>query len=178
MYKVENYLDIQKYGSNKVFDLITIGQALHWFNEDQIFPFLQQMLRDNGTIAIFAYRKQHFLKTDPLYQPFEDYFQLIKPYFECDTDNNDNNYYKTNFDKYFEKEEVKYFTEESTISLNKLIDFLKSWSAYYNYKKAKNEDPLIRFKEICRGIMNNQNDDENIIRYYNFYFAIILHKKK
>ena len=171
-------MDVEKFGKSKVFDLITIGQALHWFKEDIIFPFLQQVIRDDGTIAIFAYKKQHFKNCDPLYDAFEDYFKLIKPFFECDTDNNDNDYYKFDFKRYFKTEEIKYFTEESTISLNKLIDFLKSWSAYYNYKKAKNDDPLVRFKETCKDILKSDNDDEINIRFYNFYFAIILHKKE
>jgi hypothetical protein len=173
---MDNYLDTKKYGTSNVFDLITIGQALHWFNEEEIFPFVQKSLRENGTVGIFAYKKQHFKVGEPLYLAFEEYFQLIKPYFECDTDNNDNNYYKFNFKKYFQMQEPKFFEEETLISLNKLITFLQSWSAYYNYKKSRNEDPLIKFKENCKSILSREDDDIVDIKYYNFYYVILLQK--
>ena len=176
IYMMDNYVDTEKYGKSKIFDLITFGQALHWFDEEKIFPFLQKLLKDDGIIGIIGYRKQHFLNSDALYQVFENYINLIRPFFECDIDNNDNNYYKFNFKKYFKIEEVKHYTEESTISLNQLLKFMQSWSAYYNYKKEKKEDPLIKFKDECKVILKCEDDEKMNITFYNFYFVIILHK--
>ena len=179
VFDIDSYIDTKKNGTSKIFDFISFGQALHWFEEEKIFPFLQKILKDDGTVGIIGYKKQHFLNSDPLYQVFEEYINLLRPYFECDIDNNDNDYYKFNFKKYFEKREVKHFNEESTISLNQFINFLKSWSGYYNYKKEKNEDPLIKFRAECKEILKSDDDDDEIkINFYNFYFVIILHKLK
>ena len=62
------------------------------------------------------------------------------------------------------------------ISLNKLIEFLQSWSGYYNYKKIKNEDPLIQFRKDCKDILKSENDDLKIIKFHNFYHVTIIHK--
>lgn len=177
VYKMENYLDVNKYGNENIFDVITIGQALHWFKEEEIFPFLNRVLATDGTVGVFGYKKQHFKEGEALYQPFENLYQLLKPYFECDTDNNDNNYYKFDFNKYFGNFELKLFEEETTISLSKLFSFLKSWSAYYNYQKATSKDPLETFIKECREALPGHDENVSDIKYYNFYFAIILHKK-
>ena len=52
------------------------------------------------------------------------------------------------------------------------------WIRNYNYKKEKNEDPLIKFKAECKEILKSDDDDEIKINFYNFYFVIILHKLK
>jgi len=36
-------------------DLITVGQALHWFNLEQFYQEVQRVLKPNGVIAVWCY---------------------------------------------------------------------------------------------------------------------------
>ena len=141
--------------SNQKFDLITVGQAFHWFDEHKILPFLKSLLCDNGTLVLAGYKKQHFdQSTQPeLYGPFNSLIETLTPYFECDVNNTDWAYYKNNesFKKYFgEKNVVEplYFEETFDLPVSKLLLLVKSWSAYVNIKKETTEGKLDVLEEL------------------------------
>jgi SAM-dependent methyltransferase len=74
----------------KMFDLITIGQAFHWFDAEKLLQYINdKLLASNGLLIIAGYKKQHFKQEDKLFQPFEDFITKLKTFFECDVDFND-----------------------------------------------------------------------------------------
>ena len=157
----------------KLFDLITIGQAFHWFDPENLIIFIKNiLLSETGTLVILGYQKQHFYKNDILHKPFQKFIDQLKPYFECDCDYNDSGYSSSNqlFKNNFKFVNTKYFTEEQYIKLYTLIKFCKSWSAYYNYMKKNPDDPINDLEQIIKNL--NINED---INFYNFYFMITLH---
>ncbi len=79
---------------------------------------------------------------------------------------------------------MKFYEEKIEINIDFLINLLKSWSAYINYMKKKNEkdfDPLVVLKsEFEEKLKEQNNNKENFditkikFDYYNFYFMIAL----
>ena len=52
-YKVASAEDLSFIESNTV-DLVTAGQAAHWFNHEKSFPELVRILKPGGTLAFFC----------------------------------------------------------------------------------------------------------------------------
>lgn len=124
-----------------------------------------------------------------MYKYFEFAIQKLIPYFECDVENNDNAYIKSlgNIKSVFnievdttERIEAKYFTEETEISAEKLLNFVKSWSAYINFKKInqnENDDPVIHLKCNIMKFLKIKNEEElreTKIKFSNFYFVLVI----
>ena len=190
-YESDTYDIVEKLNKNEnlkdiKFDLITIGQAYHWYEEDKILTFLKSLLSNEGILVIAGYKKQHF---DEVTQPdlnsfFESIIKFLLPYFECNVANIDSGYVSSfqKFKKYFSNiDGPKWFTEQSQIGMNKLSIFLKSWSAYVNYKKSLShgqKDILDVMEEKLRQSYNlSQEDDLDQIqeKFYNYYFIIFLY---
>jgi SAM-dependent methyltransferase len=176
----DDIYNIHKYIPQDIkFDLITIGQAFHWFNDNQLIEFIKKILKPNGTFIIIGYKKQHFKNDngDYLYDIFQEFIDFIKPFFECDADETDNAYpnSKQLFKDNFEINDTFFNEEKIEIELETLEAFVASWSAYVNYKKlgkSENEDPLIKLKEKFLNVLSNKEIKK--IDFYNFYFLIKL----
>ena len=52
-YKVATAEDLSFVESNSV-DLVTAGQAAHWFNHEKSFPEIARILKPGGTLAFFC----------------------------------------------------------------------------------------------------------------------------
>jgi len=164
------------------FDLITIGQAFHWFDEVKLLNYLKTILKDEGILILAGYKKQHFVQEEQpeLYDMLQNVLNKLIPYFECDVDNNDNAYYKSmeNIKNIFDDKKIlkKYYQESSEISVDKLFDFLRSFSAFINYKRINNsEDILEDFSKELRKYYRVGTEEELKqikIKFNNFYFVI------
>jgi ubiquinone/menaquinone biosynthesis C-methylase UbiE len=52
-YKVASAENLSFIQSNSV-DMVTAGQAAHWFNQDKAFPEIARILKPGGTLAFFC----------------------------------------------------------------------------------------------------------------------------
>jgi SAM-dependent methyltransferase len=165
----ENHI---KEDETKILDLITIGQAFHWFEEEKLLNFIvDKLLLPNGLLVITGYKKQHFKVGDKLFIPFENFIKKLKPYFECDVEFNDSGYERTDFTKYFSNVEKKFFEEECQLTIQNLIKFIKSWSGYFNYLKNNHDDPAEELLTNCLQFY----EPTDMVKFYNFYFYFELY---
>ncbi|CAI9099710.1 OLC1v1036570C1 [Oldenlandia corymbosa var. corymbosa] len=129
----------QNIGSESSVDLITIAQALHWFD----FPtFYQQakwiLKKPNGVIAAWCYTIPEINPTvDAVFQKF---YNDSQPYWEPERKLVDNKYETIDFP--FEAVEglehtgpFKFKTEERLMSLEDLFNYIRSWSSYQTAKQ-------------------------------------------
>jgi hypothetical protein len=157
----------------KQFDLVTIGQAFHWFDEEKILKYIfGSLIALNGTLVITGYKKQRFKINDKLYTAYSELLRKLKPYFECDVDFNDSGYERTEplFRQYFNNVERKVFEEQGETSIHDIIGRVKSSSGYCNYVKACKDDPAEELLQECLKFYTS--DDK--VKIYNFYFYICL----
>ena len=175
---LENNSDI-KYTKN-MFDLVVIGQAFHWFEEEKLLNFIKSdLLAPDGVLAINGYQKQHFKPENKLNPLLGRVLTEINPYFECDVKYNDSGYLKTypTFKKYFKNFENFEYTEVFENTLENVFYWVQSVSAYVNFKKeneGKKIDPLEQFEKEATELGLKKEDK---VEYCNFYFSLIMDNK-
>lgn len=121
------------------FDLITVAQAIHWFNFEEFYAEVNRCLKPGGFIAVMGYGLFHIdQKTDQVIQELyscylEDYWDPERRYLEEE-------YQTIPFP--FDEIETPSFEHRLEWDFEHLIGYLKSWSAVKHYQKAKGRNPV------------------------------------
>ncbi|MDX5348194.1 MAG: class I SAM-dependent methyltransferase [Hymenobacteraceae bacterium] len=122
------------------FDLITVAQAVHWFNFDMFYKEARRVLKPGGIIALIGYG---LLKTntdlDAVIHNF--YSNITGPFWDAERRYLDEEYKTIPFP--FSEIELPEFEIIYQWSEEDLLGYLGTWSAVQHYKKAKGEDPLL-----------------------------------
>jgi ubiquinone/menaquinone biosynthesis C-methylase UbiE len=142
-YKVEG-AEHTDFGDNQ-FDLITVAQAIHWFDFDAFYKEVNRLLKPGGIIAVMGYG---LFKTNEHSHKILSHFyhDIIGPYWDSERRYLDENYTTIPFP--FEEMEVKQFENNLTWTFEQLMGYLDTWSAVQHYKKKNNdEDPVDLIRE-------------------------------
>jgi len=162
---------------NSKVDLITIGEAYHWFEEDKILHFCKDLLKSEGTLAIVGYTFEPYnrVKDENISKKLRKYFEKILPYYKMNNLEGVRNGYlksdKTYFQKYFKHVERTYHTEETIITFDQLFNSLRSSSAYVNYVKENERkegylNPVERLKKSFVKKVGDQNRNVTLCMTY------------
>ncbi len=133
--------------SDKQFDLITVAQAMHWFDFDAFSKEANRVLKDDGTICIWGYGP---LKMENEVGDLVDKFykDIIGPYWDVERKHIDEAYKNVNLN--FKHIEIhNEIAIEENWPIEQLQGYFDSWSSVQNYiaKNGKNPVPDI-IKEI------------------------------
>jgi SAM-dependent methyltransferase len=126
------------------FDLITVAQALHWFNAEAFFTEAKRVAKPSCVLAIWGYgniRINDIL--DPHIQNF--YANVVGKYWDEARGHVETEYRNIAFP--FETIDTPRFNIELTWGLRQLKGYLESWSATQRYIKELNENPVIEFSK-------------------------------
>ncbi|MDG2448263.1 MAG: class I SAM-dependent methyltransferase [Saprospiraceae bacterium] len=122
------------------FDLITVGQAMHWFDFDAFYREVKRIGKSDGIIAIWGYgllSAQY--EVNELIRKF--YSEKIGPYWNKERKHIDNQYSSIPFN--FDSIKVNQgFKISTSWSLDNLEGYLNTWSAVKRYVKQNNENPI------------------------------------
>jgi len=139
---------------NAQFDLITVAQAIHWFNFDVFYKEVYRILKPNGIFAALGYglfyTNPH---TDKIIKHF--YHEIIGPYWDPERQYLDEDYKTIPFP--FKEVEVKQFDNEFTWTLEQLTGYLETWSAVQHYINQNNKNPLDLIREDLRHSWDNSD---------------------
>ena len=126
-------------------DLVTVAQALHWFNLDAFYGEAQRVLKTSGVLAVWTYGVLHVedAATDALAQEF--YYDVVGPYWPPERRFVEEGYRGLTFP----------FTELSPPSFNMeqqwerahLLGYMRTWSATARYVDEKQVDPVAALEE-------------------------------
>lgn len=124
---------------NEKFDLITVGQAIHWFEFDNFFLEVKRVLKPDGIFAAFGYGLMKISKEiDALvYQLYED---ILGSYWDVERKHIEDGYIKIPFP--FQKISSPAFSISTSWSFNQLIGYLETWSSLQHYIKATGNNPI------------------------------------
>jgi SAM-dependent methyltransferase len=121
------------------FDLITVAQAIHWFDFDRFYAEVRRTLRPEGILAVIGYGLIHPQKPELQGCIERLYFKTLKGYWDTEEA------YQT---IPFPFEEIA--TSELSMSFQwsaaQLLDYLNTWSALKHYRAKNSDDPLCEFK--------------------------------
>ncbi|KAF2070665.1 hypothetical protein CYY_008010 [Polysphondylium violaceum] len=157
------------------FDLITVAQAIHWFNLPSFFLETKRLLRDDGVLSFWTYTTME-ITNNPLAQKIHRKYydeDLGDKYWAKERRLVDNSY--IDIIPPYENTIRKSLPYHKTMSIGTLLGYYSTWSGYQAYIKV-NPDPLPRLKEeFCKAY--NTTDLSAEIVETNFPLTIIICKK-
>jgi SAM-dependent methyltransferase len=120
-------------------DLVTVAQALHWFDRDRFFSEATRVLRARGLIAVWSYG---LVRIDAAVDPAVDHFyhETIGPYWPAERRLVDAGYAGIQFP--FAHEPAPPFAMEARWTLGRLAGYLSTWSGVRRYRAARGVDPV------------------------------------
>jgi ubiquinone/menaquinone biosynthesis C-methylase UbiE len=134
------------------FDLITIAQAIHWFDFEKFYNEVNRTLKPGGIIAAFGYGLNYIDDdTDKVIRYL--YTDILGDYWDKERKYIDETYKTIPFP--FEEIHTPAFSMQYQWSMEELLGYLSSWSAVQRYiKKNNGKDPLDYIRYDLRKIWN------------------------
>lgn len=125
-------------------DLVTVAQALHWFDTPAFFQEARRVLRPQGVIAVWSYNLQS------LGEPFDAilrryYAETVGPYWPTERKLVEVGYRTINFP--FAEFSPPEFAMQQELSLNGLLNYLGTWSATKRFEQAQGFNPIPRLEQ-------------------------------
>lgn len=125
-------------------DLITVAQALHWFDLDRFYPEVRRVARPGAILAAWTYvQAQVTPAVDAVVHAF--YHGLINPYWPQDRQKVERGYEDLAFP--FDAVDPGRHTIEMIWTADQLGAYIATWSAVQRYRAATGQDPMPAFTE-------------------------------
>lgn len=124
-------------------DLITVAQALHWFDLNAFYREAARVLKANGVLAVWSY--QLLAISPPIDAVVNRYYHdIVGPYWPPERRLVEQGY--APMPPPFQEIEAPAFAMSSEWNLEELLGYLGTWSASVRYTKAQQTDPLDRIR--------------------------------
>lgn len=125
-------------------DLLTVAQAIHWFDLELFYAEARRVLKPGAVIAVWTYTLLDVeAGVDAMITDF--YRNVVGPYWPPERKMVDDRYRSLPFP--FEPVTTPAFAIHTEWTRNDLLGYLGTWSATRAYVKANGCDPLIDFGE-------------------------------
>lgn len=130
-------------------DLITVAQALHWFNHEAFYTEVKRVLKPGGLLCAWCYELMSVSsEIDALILEFYD--GLIGPYWPPERRYIEQGYRSLPFP--FQEGELPSFHMETGWDIDQILGYLGTWSATQRYKNDKGHDPVALIAEPLRAL--------------------------
>ena len=128
-------------------DLVTVAQALHWFDQPAFYREARRVLVPGGMLAVWTYKLLSFGDSvDELVAEF--YHNVVGAYWPAERALVDAGYASIEFP--FREVEVPRFEMEATWTLEQFEGYVNTWSAVTRYTKALASNPVPAFIDLLR----------------------------
>ncbi len=125
-------------------DLVTIAQALHWFDFDRFHAEARRVLAPGGAVAAWTY---NLARVSPEVDEVVDRLarSLVGPYWPPERRWVDEEYRTIPFP--WDEIETPLFQHEEHWDLERLLRYVRTWSAIQRYCKETGQDPIAALHE-------------------------------
>ncbi|MFP6582215.1 MAG: class I SAM-dependent methyltransferase [Candidatus Hydrogenedentota bacterium] len=125
-------------------DLITVAQALHWFDYDAFSKEVHRVLKPKGILTAWTY---NLLTCDPGVDACVNHFydKIVGPYWPFERRDVETGYRDIQFP--FDTLDAPPFAMTASWTLVHLIGYLATWSAVAAYEKDKGTNPIAGITE-------------------------------
>jgi SAM-dependent methyltransferase len=123
-------------------DLVTVAQALHWFDHARFYAEVRRALKPRGVFGVFAAWAYSDCRVDPAIDAVKNrlYIDLTGPYWPTERAYVDSGYRTLPFP--FAEITAPPFAMSMQWSIDQFLAYLRSWSATQRYLKDNGEDPV------------------------------------
>jgi len=129
---------------DKTFDLITVAQAVHWFDFNLFYKEIYRILKPDGIFAILGYGLfSTNAESDVILRNY--YYNIIGTYWDKERKYLDENYTTIPFP--FDEIKTESFENHSIWSFEELLGYLETWSATQHYILKNKSNPLDLIRE-------------------------------
>ena len=130
------------------FDLITVAQAIHWFDIPAFLKEAERVGNSGAVLAVWGYGLLHFGGAiDTLLHHF--YMEVVGPYWDGERALIDKKYSTIPFNLR-EAVDLEGFSIEKEMTPDTLKGYLTSWSSVQNYIRARNVNPVEAFMDTLK----------------------------
>jgi ubiquinone/menaquinone biosynthesis C-methylase UbiE len=145
--------------SDSSFDLITVGQALHWFDIPQFNKEVQRVAKPNGVIAVWGYG---LLQIDSVIDQYVKHFytEVIGPYWDNERKLVDEEYATLPFP--FKEVSTPSFVIEDQWSIKQFEGYINTWSSVVKFKKQNEINPV---DDLIKHIFPVWGDKQRTIQF-------------
>jgi SAM-dependent methyltransferase len=143
-------------------DLVTVAQALHWFDRPSFFAEVRRVLQRGGILAVWSYGGARFddPRADEIFRRF--YVETVGPYWPAERTLVEGGYRTIEFP--FEEVVPPAFEMEATWPLSTLLGYVGTWSAVTKFREARGFDPVEPFAGELR-LLWTESDHVRRIRW-------------
>jgi SAM-dependent methyltransferase len=121
-------------------DLVTVAQALHWFDVSAFYAEAARVARPGALIAVWNYPRPKFTDAELDRRFFAFYSEVVGPYWPPERRHIEAGYRTLPFP--FDEIETPEFALELIWNIDQLAGYVSSWSATARYRKALGTDPV------------------------------------
>lgn len=141
---------------SNTFDLITVAQALHWFNTNAFFEEVRRVGKPGGIIACWGYGEAFTASpADEVIQLF--YHQILKGFWPPERKHIDTAYQEIAFPFQQVNTDVSQLHIEKHYSFYDLLGYFQSWSAVKQFQQQKQQNPVDLIRDSLREKWENPN---------------------
>lgn len=137
---------------DNTFDLITVAQALHWFDHDAFFKEVERVSKPGAVFAAWGYNL--IRGNEELNNIIDDFYHnIVGPYWDAERRHVDNEYKSINIP--FEELPCPTLSISYHWTYEQLIGYLNSWSSVQHYIKKHDTNPISLIANNLRSVYNN-----------------------
>ena len=125
-------------------DLVTAGQAVHWFDQKRFFEGVRRVGAPGGAVAVWAYDLFQVPESTRLEAVFHDFHASVEAYWPPERALVARRYADLLFP--FKEIPVPAVTMTADWSLERVLGYLSTWSAVKRCAKETGRDPIAEFE--------------------------------
>jgi ubiquinone/menaquinone biosynthesis C-methylase UbiE len=134
-------------------DLLTVAQALHWFDLEHFYGEANRVLKPGGVFAVWAYGVNEVEGEAVNQLVLQFYSQTVGPYWPPERKLVEEGYQTIPFP--FRGMTAPTFRMEARWTLEQLLGYLSTWSATTRFIKATGRNPLAPLSESLTRVWGN-----------------------
>lgn len=135
--------------------LITVAQALHWFDRDRFYREVDRLLVRGGLLAAWSYGP--FYSKYPELNASIDWFryELVGPFWPPERALVENGYRDITLP--WRELQTPQFRLQRDLRLDELLGYVGSWSATAEYRRHTDRDPLLQWRTVLERLWPADN---------------------
>jgi len=127
-------------------DLVTVAQALHWFNIERFFEEARRVLKDGGLLAYWSY---YNCRVNPdVDEIVEAIFADVYDFWPPESELVENRYRDVTMP--FREIAAGPFSMTTDWTAGDTLNYIRTWSAVRRYQASRGADPVEHYAEQLR----------------------------